>query len=126
LTPSPPPASRHATPTSTKASGTLEQRPQLDAALSHLRAGDVLVVTKLDMMDRSVKHLCSITEQLRESGAHLKVLDQGIDTTTPVGRLVYHVLAAVAEFEHDLIVERTQSASPRPAPADGTAADGRR
>jgi DNA invertase Pin-like site-specific DNA recombinase len=66
------------------------------------------VVTKLDRMARSVKHLCAITEQLQETGADLKVLDQGIDTTTPGGRLVYHILAAVAEFEHDLIVERTQ------------------
>lgn len=90
-----------------KASGKLASRPQLDAALRHLRAGDVLVVIKLDRLGRSVKHLAEIAGQLDERGVELRVLQQGIDTTTSVGRLFFHILAAIAEFEHELIKERT-------------------
>lgn len=90
-----------------KASGKLASRPQLDAALRHLRAGDVLVVTKLDRLGRSVKHLAAIAGELEERGVELRVLQQGIDTTTSVGRLFFHILAAIAEFEHELIKERT-------------------
>lgn len=90
-----------------KASGKLASRPHLDAALRHLRAGDVLVVTKLDRLGRSVKHLAEIATQLDERGVQLRVLQQGIDTTTSVGRLFFHILAAIAEFEHELIKERT-------------------
>lgn len=90
-----------------KASGKLASRPQLDAALRHLRAGDVMVVTKLDRLGRSVKHLAEIATQLDEQGVELRVLQQGIDTTTSVGRLFFHILAVIAEFEHELIKERT-------------------
>ncbi len=91
-----------------KASGKLASRPQLDAAMRHLHSGDVLVVTRLDRLGRSVKHLAALATELQERHVGLRVLHQGIDTTTAVGRLFFHVLAAIAEFERELIVERTR------------------
>lgn len=89
-------------------SGKLERRPELDKALLVLRAGDIFTVTKLDRLARSTKQLHHIVlEQLKERGVHFRAIDQGIDTTTPAGRLFFKILAAYAEFEHDLIVERT-------------------
>ena len=90
------------------ASGVLARRPALDDALAYLRDGDTLVVTKLDRLGRSVKNLKETVDDLQTRGIGLKALSQGIDTTTPGGRLFFHMLAAIAEFEHDLIVERTQ------------------
>src|SRR5512132_240828 len=90
-----------------KASGKLASRPQLDAAMRHLRAGDVLVITRLDRLGRSVKHLAALAVELQERKIGLRVLQQGIDTTTAVGRLFFHILAAIAEFERELIIERT-------------------
>ncbi len=90
-----------------KASGKLARRPQLDAALAYLRAGDVLVITKLDRLGRSVRNLIDLAETLHEREVGLRVLSQGIDTTTPAGRMFFHVLAALAEFEASLISERT-------------------
>ena len=90
------------------ASGVLAKRPALDDALDYLRSGDTLVVTKLDRLGRSVRNLKEVVESLQQRGIGLKALSQGIDTTTPGGRLFFHMLAAIAEFEHDLIVERTQ------------------
>jgi DNA invertase Pin-like site-specific DNA recombinase len=89
------------------ASGTLAKRPALTDALSYLRDGDTLVVTKLDRLGRSVRNLKHVADELQQRGIGLKALSQGIDTTTPGGRLFFHMLAAIAEFEHDLIVERT-------------------
>ncbi len=89
------------------ASGTLARRPALDEALSYLRAGDTLVVTKLDRLGRSVRNLKQIADDLQARQVGLRAVSQGIDTTTPGGRLFFHMLAAIAEFEHDLIVERT-------------------
>jgi DNA invertase Pin-like site-specific DNA recombinase len=89
------------------ASGVLARRPEFDAALAYLREGDVLVVTKLDRLGRSVTNLSDIAKLLDSKGIGLKALTQEIDTTTPGGRLFFHLLAAFAEFEHDLIVERT-------------------
>jgi hypothetical protein len=74
-------------------------RPQLEAALDYLRADDVLVVTKLDRLARSVSHLCEIGKRLDAKGVGLKVLDQAIDTTTPTGRLMFNMLGAIAQFE---------------------------
>lgn len=88
-------------------SGRLARRAQWDACLGYLRPGDVLVITKLDRAGRSVKHLVELAEQLKQRRIDLQVLDQGIDTTTPVGRMLFHVLAAIAEFEADLVRERT-------------------
>lgn len=88
------------------ASGTRASRPQWDECRRYLRGGDTLVVTKLDRAGRSVRHLVELSAELHERGVGLRVLDQGIDTTTPGGRLFFHMLSAMAEFEHDLIVER--------------------
>ncbi|MBL0707144.1 recombinase family protein [Sinomonas sp. JC656] len=90
------------------ASGVLAKRPALEDALDYLRAGDTLVVTKLDRLGRSVRNLKEVADGLQERGVGLRALSQGIDTTTPGGRLFFHLLAAIAEFEHDLIVERTR------------------
>ncbi len=90
-----------------QASGTLARRPALDEALSYLRAGDTLVVTKLDRLGRSVRNLKQVADDLQARDVALRALSQGIDTATPGGRLFFHMLAAIAEFEHDLIVERT-------------------
>jgi len=88
-------------------SGVKASRPQLDVCLDYLRKGDVLVVTKLDRLGRSVKNLIELINLLAEKGIDLLVLHQGIDTTTAAGKFMFHVLAAVAEFERDLISERT-------------------
>lgn len=90
-----------------KASGKLAKRPQLDAALDYLRPGDVLVITRLDRLGRSVRNLIDLAETLRQREVGLRVLHQGIDTTSPAGRMFFHVLAALAEFEASLISERT-------------------
>lgn len=90
-----------------KASGKLARRPQLDKALEFLRADDVLVITKLDRLGRSVRNLIDLAEALKNRDVGLRVLDQGLDTTTPAGRMFFHVLAALAEFEASLISERT-------------------
>jgi DNA invertase Pin-like site-specific DNA recombinase len=88
--------------------GTLANRPQWDACRAYLRYGDVLVVTKLDRIGRSVSNLVSVASDLNWRGVDLTVLDQAIDTATPAGQMLFHVLAAIAEFEHDLIAERTR------------------
>jgi DNA invertase Pin-like site-specific DNA recombinase len=89
------------------ASGVLARRPALDQMLEYVRDGDTLVVTKLDRLGRSVRNLKQLADDLQQRGIGLRALSQGIDTTTPGGRLFFHMLAAIAEFEHDLIVERT-------------------
>jgi DNA invertase Pin-like site-specific DNA recombinase len=91
-----------------KASGKLARRPELDKALlSANRAGDQLVVTKLDRLGRSLEHLIELSKQLQAKGVDLVVLDQGIDTSTAVGRMFFQILGAIAEFEHALMSERT-------------------
>lgn len=91
-----------------KASGKLARRPELDKALlTASRAGDQLVVTKLDRLGRSLEHLIELSRQLEAKGVDLVVLDQGIDTSTAVGRMFFHILGAIAEFEHALMSERT-------------------
>lgn len=90
-----------------KASGKLAQRPELDACREYLRPGDVLVITRLSRAMRSLKHMLNLTAELQDRGVGLKVLKQDIDTTTPTGRLVFHILAAIDEFQRELIVEGT-------------------
>jgi DNA invertase Pin-like site-specific DNA recombinase len=90
------------------ASGKLASRPQLDAALDYLRPGDALVITKLDRLGRSVAHLCDLAAVLREHGVDLAILNLGIDTSTPAGKLAFHMFAGIAEFERELISERTK------------------
>lgn len=92
---------------SDKATGKSASRPQWDECLSHLRKGDVLVVTKLDRIGRSLINLCDVVGILGERGIELKVLDQDLDTSTPSGKLIFHVLAALAEWEAAMIAERT-------------------
>jgi DNA invertase Pin-like site-specific DNA recombinase len=90
------------------ASGKLARRPQLEKALlSANRAGDQLVVTKLDRLGRSLEHLIELSRQLQERKVDLVVLDQGIDTSTAIGRLFFQIIGAIAEFEHALMSERT-------------------
>jgi DNA invertase Pin-like site-specific DNA recombinase len=91
-----------------KASGALARRPELDALLEYLRPGDVLVVWKLDRLGRSLRHLVDVVTTLAERGVGFRSLTEQLDTTTPGGRLIFHVFAAIAEFERDLIRERTQ------------------
>lgn len=91
-----------------KASGKLASRPELDKALIAAREGDEFVITKLDRLGRSLKNLIELSEQLDKKGVNLVVLSQGIDTSTPAGRMFFHILGAIAEFERSLIVERTR------------------
>jgi DNA invertase Pin-like site-specific DNA recombinase len=89
-------------------SGKLARRPELDKALLSVnREGDQLVVTKLDRLGRSLEHLIQLSKELAGRGVDLVVLDQGIDTSTPVGKMFFHILGAVAEFEAALASERT-------------------
>ena len=90
------------------ASGKHAARPELDKALAYLRAGDVFVITRLSRAMRSLKHLLALADELRERGVGLVVLKQQIDTTTPQGRLVFHLLGAIDEFQRELIVEGTR------------------
>ena len=91
-----------------KASGKLARRPELDNALRAARKSDQLVVTKLDRLGRSLEHLIDLSNDLQHSGVDLVVLDQGIDTSTAVGRMFFQILGAIAEFEHALMIERTR------------------
>jgi DNA invertase Pin-like site-specific DNA recombinase len=90
-----------------KASGALEHRPALDIMLDQLRAGDTVVVWRLDRLGRSLRHLIETFSELENRGVAVRSLTESIDTTTPGGKLVFHVFGALAEFEKDLIRERT-------------------
>lgn len=91
------------------ASGAKTARPVLDDLLSRLRAGDVLVIWKLDRLGRSLNHLVLLANELMEREVGLISLNDPIDTTTPQGRLIFNIFASLAEFERDLIRERTQA-----------------
>jgi DNA invertase Pin-like site-specific DNA recombinase len=88
-------------------SGTKATRPGLTDALSHLRAGDTLVVWRLDRLGRSLRHLIDTVTDLQERGIGFKSLTENIDTTTSGGKLVFHIFGALAEFEREIIRERT-------------------
>lgn len=90
-----------------KASGKLARRPELDKALLVAREGDQIVVTKLDRLGRSLENPIELSKQFQGRGVDLVVLDQGIDTSTAVGRMFFQILGAIAEFEHALMSERT-------------------
>jgi DNA invertase Pin-like site-specific DNA recombinase len=81
-------------------------RIKLDAALADLRKGDVLVVTKLDRLARSMRDLIAIVESITTKGATLKILAMNLDTGTPTGKLMLHMLGSVAEFERSMMLER--------------------
>jgi DNA invertase Pin-like site-specific DNA recombinase len=91
------------------ASGSRTDRPGLAEALSHLRTGDTLVVWRLDRLGRSLAHLIETIGELEERGVHFKSLQEQLDTGTSGGKLVFHVFGALAEFERDLIRERTKA-----------------
>jgi DNA invertase Pin-like site-specific DNA recombinase len=82
------------------------KRPQLETALNFIRKGDTLIVTKLDRLARSVKHLGEIIELIKSKGADLKIMDLGFDTSTPTGELILNVLGSVAQFERQMMLER--------------------
>src|SRR5215207_10541416 len=90
-------------------SGTKARRPGLEDALSHLRTGDTLVVWRLDRLGRSLRHLIDTVTELQEKGIGFKSLQESIDTTTSSGKLVFHIFGALAEFEREIIRERTQA-----------------
>src|SRR5919197_789196 len=90
-----------------KITGTTAQRPGLDQALSHLRAGDTLIVWRLDRLGRSLKHLIETVTKLKQQGIAFKSLTENIDTATATGTLVFQIFGALAEFERNLITERT-------------------
>jgi len=92
-----------------KASGAQRDRPELLAALDYLRAGDSLVVWKLDRLARSLKQLIETVELLDSRSIGLRSLTEAIDTTTAGGKLVFHVFGALAEFERSIIRERTKA-----------------
>ena len=91
------------------ASGAKSDRPGLAAALAYLRDGDVLVVWRLDRLGRSLPHLIETIATLEAQGVGFRSLTENIDTTTPGGRLVFHVFGALGQFERDLIRERTRA-----------------
>src|SRR6266498_1208914 len=87
--------------------GTKQDRPGLAQALSHLREGDTLIVWRLDRLGRSLKHLIETVTALKQQGVAFKSITENIDTATATGQLVFHIFGALAEFERNLIRERT-------------------
>jgi DNA invertase Pin-like site-specific DNA recombinase len=92
-----------------RASGAKMARPGLDQALSHLREGDILVIWRLDRLGRTIRGLIELVGELRERGIGFRSLNEAFDTSTSGGRLIFHIFAALAEMERDLIRERTQA-----------------
>ena len=92
-----------------KMTGKRFDRPEFLKMLEMLRPGDILVVWKLDRLGRSLKELIETVTALAERGVELRSLKENIDTTTPTGKLMFHIIAALAEFERDIISERTQA-----------------
>lgn len=90
-------------------SGASSKRPKLDKLLASIGDGDVLVVYRLDRLGRSLPHLIEVVGDLEAEGTGFQSLSENIDTTTAGGRLVFHLMGALAEFERSLIVERTQA-----------------
>ncbi len=89
------------------ASGAKTDRPQLAAALDYLRPGDTLAVWKLDRLARSIRQLIDTIDALDREGCGFRSLTEAIDTTTPTGKLVFHIFGALTEFERSIIRERT-------------------
>lgn len=90
-------------------SGSIRHRPELDACLDYLRAGDTLVVWRLDRLGRSLRHLIETIGDLEQREVGFRSLTEGLDTTTAAGRLTLHIFAALAEFERALVLERTRA-----------------
>ncbi|SPP32308.1 DNA-invertase hin [Arsenophonus endosymbiont of Aleurodicus floccissimus] len=92
-----------------KISGKTDQRPGLKRTLNCLKAGDTLVVWKLDRLGRSIKHLIGLIFELEDKGIHFHSLTDSIDTSSSAGRFFFHVMSALAQMERELIIERTQA-----------------
>jgi DNA invertase Pin-like site-specific DNA recombinase len=91
------------------ASGARHDRPQLTKALAALEKGDTLACYKLDRIGRSLTHVSKLLSELTERGIHFQTVDDGLNTQGSTGKLVLHILGAIAEFERDLILERTRA-----------------
>lgn len=92
-----------------KISGTKADRPGLKRLLKTLTSGDTLVVWKLDRLGRSMRNLVLLVDELRQRGVHFMSLTDNIDTSSPMGRFIFHIMGALAEMERELIVERTRA-----------------
>lgn len=92
-----------------KVSGSKSDRPELERLLDQARPGDVVVIWKLDRLGRSLKHLVDLVSQLNERGIGLQSINDPIDTTNAQGKLIFNIFASLAEFERDLIAERTRA-----------------
>ena len=92
-----------------KISGAKADRPELRKMIDQLREGDVIVTWKLDRLGRSIRDLINLVNEIQDKGAGLKSLNDSIDTTTPQGKLTFHLFASLAEFERDIIRERTKA-----------------
>ncbi len=90
-------------------SGAQKNRPGLDAALAALKPGDIIAVYKLDRLGRSVLHLADLLTCFHNKGIHFCSLNEGINTTTPGGKLIFHIFSAIAEFQRDMIRENTMN-----------------
>ena len=90
-------------------SGTKEQRPELNECIKYLRTGDKLVIWRFDRLGRSLKHLITIFNELNGKGIEVQSLKEEIDTSSATGKLTFHIFASLAEFERELIVERTKA-----------------
>jgi DNA invertase Pin-like site-specific DNA recombinase len=91
------------------ASGVKTSRPGLEETMKHLRKGDILVVWKLDRLGRSIQHLIQTVKGLSQRNIGFKSIQENIDTTTSGGKLIFHIFSALAEFERDIIQERTKA-----------------
>lgn len=92
-----------------KMTGSTRERPELQKLLDQLREGDIVVIWKLDRLAHSLKDLVNLVNEIQEKGGSLYSLNDQIDTTTPHGKFTFHVFAALAEFERDIIRERTNA-----------------
>lgn len=92
-----------------KIGGAKSDRPQLKKMIEQLREGDVIITWKLDRLGRSLRDLVNLINEIQDKGAGLKSLNDSIDTTTPQGKLTFHLFASLAEFERDIIRERTKA-----------------
>ena len=90
-------------------SGSKMVRPGLEKALSHVRKDDILVVWKLDRLGRTIRGLIELVNELRDRDVQFRSLTEGFDTTTAAGRMLFHIIGALAEMERDLIRERTHA-----------------
>jgi len=92
-----------------KMTGATPQRAELQKLLEQIRPGDIVIIWKLDRLARSLKDLIDLVNQIQNKGAALQSLNDQIDTTTPTGKFTFHVFAALAEFEREIIRERTKA-----------------